>query len=64
MNSRQTKVQNIFLTGMPGCGKSSLGPLLAQYMGLGFVDLDRLIEQAEKKRFLRSLPPVNLVFAL
>jgi shikimate kinase len=35
----------IFLLGMPGSGKTTLGRQLAQSMGLPFVDLDESIEQ-------------------
>ena len=33
----------ICLVGMPGSGKSTVGPLLAERLGIGFVDLDELI---------------------
>ncbi len=34
------QMQNIVLVGMPGCGKSTLGKLLAERTGRKFVDLD------------------------
>lgn len=37
----------IYLTGMPGCGKSKVGRMLAERMQLPFVDLDVLIARAE-----------------
>jgi shikimate kinase len=35
----------IYLTGFMGCGKSTVGPLLAQRLGAPFVDLDTEIER-------------------
>lgn len=37
--------RHIFLIGMPGSGKSSLGKKVASNLGLGFVDTDQRIEQ-------------------
>ena len=39
--------QKIFLIGMPGAGKSTLGRSLATVMNIPFVDLDRQIEISE-----------------
>jgi len=36
---------NIYLTGLSGSGKSTVGPVLAQRLGWSFVDTDRLIEE-------------------
>ncbi|MBR3765008.1 MAG: shikimate kinase [Clostridia bacterium] len=38
--------RHIFIIGMPGCGKSSLGRKVASTMGLPYVDTDARIEQA------------------
>lgn len=35
----------IYLTGFMGCGKTTVGRLLAQRLGVGFVDLDAEIER-------------------
>jgi len=37
----------IWLTGMPGCGKSTTGKLLAGELGVDFFDLDTRIEETE-----------------
>lgn len=36
---------NIFLVGLPGCGKSSVGPEIAAQTGMRFRDSDRLFEE-------------------
>ena len=45
---RQLKLEmeNIILVGMPGCGKSTVGKLLAQHLGRSFVDADSRIVDA------------------
>ncbi len=41
-------MDNIILIGMPSCGKSTAGVLLAKRVGFGFLDCDLLIQNAEK----------------
>ena len=36
---------NIILIGMPGAGKSTIGPALAHSLGLGFMDTDTLLKE-------------------
>lgn len=41
--------QNIYISGFMASGKSTLGKMIAQYLGLDFIDLDDVIEQREGK---------------
>ena len=45
MSSKNTAPKNLVLIGMPGCGKSTVGVLLAKRLGLGFTDTDLIIQQ-------------------
>ena len=38
-------MQNLILIGMPGCGKSTVGVVLAKALGLDFVDSDLVIQR-------------------
>ena len=42
-------MKNIILIGMPACGKSTIGVILAKTLGVGFIDTDLLIQQREKR---------------
>ena len=42
-------MENIILIGMPGCGKSTVGVILAKTLGIGFVDTDLIIQQCENR---------------
>jgi shikimate dehydrogenase len=48
------RTQNIALIGMPGCGKSTVGSILAQKLGRPFMDIDAQIEAAAGK----SIPEI------
>ncbi len=43
-------MKNIVLIGMPGCGKSTLGVVLAKALSMGFCDTDLIIQQFEKRK--------------
>ena len=40
-------MNNVILIGMPGCGKSTLGVLLAKSLGMTFLDTDLVIQDRE-----------------
>jgi len=46
--------ENVVLIGMMGCGKSTVGKLLAETLGFTFVDTDQYIEEA----LGRSIPDI------
>ncbi len=48
------QTRNIALIGMPGCGKSTVGQILAEIMGCPFADIDALIVEAAGK----SIPDI------
>jgi shikimate kinase len=41
----EQQISRIYLTGFMGCGKSSIGHILANTLGWSFMDLDKVIEQ-------------------
>ena len=45
VRSKGPRTRSIILTGFMGTGKSTVGRLLARRLGLGFLDLDELIEK-------------------
>ncbi len=42
----KSQISNIILIGMPGCGKSEIGAVLAQLMGRELVDSDQIIAES------------------
>lgn len=45
----ERKKRNIVLTGMPGCGKTTVGTLLAEKTGRTFIDTDQVIREISGK---------------
>jgi len=43
-------MQNLILIGMPGCGKSTVGVVLAKALGMDFIDSDLVIQKTAGKR--------------
>lgn len=50
MKNEVDSMKNIVLIGMPACGKSSVGVILAKTAAMSFVDTDLLIQQEEGKK--------------
>lgn len=49
-NKIKTEISNIILTGMPGCGKTTAGRILAEKIGKTFIDSDEEIEKKINKK--------------
>ena len=43
-------MENIILTGMPGCGKSTVGVILAKTLGMDFIDTDLIIQLQQNEK--------------
>ena len=50
------QMENIILIGMPGCGKTTMGRLLAQRIGKKFVDADEALEQRVGRKITDIIP--------
>lgn len=49
VRSMEARFRNVVLVGMPGCGKSTVGKLLAERLGKAFLDTDALVEETAEK---------------
>lgn len=50
------QMENIVLVGMPGCGKSTVGQLLAEKTGKKFIDADAALEEAAGRKITDIIP--------
>ncbi|MCI7442251.1 MAG: shikimate kinase, partial [Clostridium sp.] len=48
---------NIVLIGMPGCGKTTVGKVLAKRLGYKFCDMDSYIQEISKKTIKELFEP-------
>lgn len=46
---------NLILIGMPACGKSTMGVVLAKTLGMSFIDTDLLIQQEEGEKLQKII---------
>jgi len=53
-------LENVVLIGMPGCGKSTVGVLLAKAMGLDFIDTDVVFQAREKRRLQDMIDDIGI----
>ena len=50
---------NIVLIGMPGCGKSTVGVLLAKALQMDFIDTDIVLQQQQGKKLQEIIDQVG-----
>lgn len=55
-------MNNIILVGMPGCGKSTVGVILAKTLGMDFVDTDLIICKKEGRTLQRIIEESGLEY--
>lgn len=53
-------MENIVLIGMPGCGKSTVGVLLAKALGMSFVDTDVVLQAQEKRKLQEMIDEIGI----
>lgn len=57
-------MENIVLIGMPGCGKSTVGVLLAKAAGRRFVDVDLVLQEMEDRLLQQILDEKGMEYFL
>ena len=53
-------MSNIVLIGMPGCGKSTAGVLLAKILGFAFVDTDVVLQAREGRKLQHMIDEIGV----
>lgn len=53
-------MSNIVLIGMPGCGKSTVGVLLAKRLGKAFTDTDVVLQAQEKRKLQEMIDDIGI----
>ncbi|MDO5378709.1 MAG: shikimate kinase [Clostridia bacterium] len=53
-------MSNIVLIGMPGCGKSTVGVLLAKALGMSFVDTDVVLQAREGQKLQKMIDRIGV----
>lgn len=53
-------MSNIVLIGMPGCGKSTIGVLLAKAMGKAFIDTDVVLQAKEGRKLQPMIDEIGI----
>lgn len=51
---------NIVLIGMPGCGKSTVGVLLAKALGMAFIDTDVVLQAQEGQKLQEIIDAIGI----
>ena len=51
--------RHVFVIGMPGCGKSTVGVLLAKALGMAFMDTDVVLQAKGGQGLVAGLQPLQ-----